>query len=55
MLDFFEDERAKLLFKHRVCALASRRSSVDGVRYRDSPHIFAWDLLNEPRCVRLGW
>ncbi|KAL4433080.1 hypothetical protein ABPG77_006507 [Micractinium sp. CCAP 211/92] len=50
VLDFFEDERAKLLFKHRVCALASRRSSVDGVRYRDSPHIFAWDLLNEPRC-----
>lgn len=49
MLDFYTDERVKLLYKHRACSLASRRSSIDGTRYRDSPHIFAWDLLNEPR------
>lgn len=21
-----------------------------GVKYRDDPTIFAWDLMNEPRC-----
>lgn len=32
MLDFYEGERAKLLFKHGLCHLATRASSLTGIR-----------------------
>lgn len=32
MLDFYSDERAKLLYKHGLCQLATRASSITGVR-----------------------
>ena len=31
-------------------AMVSRRNSINGRLYRDDPTIFAWDLMNEPRC-----
>lgn len=43
--------RCRSIYKHNLCHLAARRSSLSGVRYRDDPAIFAWDLMNEPRCV----
>jgi mannan endo-1,4-beta-mannosidase len=49
VLDFYTDERVKLLYKHNLCAVANRRSSVNGVKYRDDPAILSWDLINEPR------
>lgn len=29
----------------------TRRNSLTGVEYRDDPTIFAWELINEPRCI----
>ena len=38
------------MFIQHMAAMAGRRNSVNGRLYRDDAAIFAWDLLNEPRC-----
>ena len=30
-------------------------NTISGVMYRDDPTIFAWNLMNEPRCTGCGW
>ncbi|EFN53900.1 hypothetical protein CHLNCDRAFT_136075 [Chlorella variabilis] len=50
VLDFYRDERVKLLYRHNLCHIANRASSLTGVKYKDDPTIFSWDLVNEPRC-----
>lgn len=51
--DFYGDKRVKLLFKLNLCQLANRVSTRSGAKYKDSPAIFAWDLISEPR--RAAW
>lgn len=48
--DFFTDASAIQLYKDNVKALATHNNSVTGVAYGKDPTIFAWDLINEPRC-----
>ncbi|KAI3431367.1 hypothetical protein D9Q98_004424 [Chlorella vulgaris] len=50
VLDFYTDSRIKLIYKHNLCTLANRVNSLTGVKYRDDPALFSWDLINEPRC-----
>lgn len=59
--DFYSDERVKLLYRLNLCQLANRVSSRSGVKYKDMPNVFAWDLISEPRragsdvvCCLLG-
>lgn len=54
VLDFYRDERVKLLYRHNLCHIANRASSLTGVKYKDDPTIFSWDLVNEPRSVVLS-
>eukprot|EP00887_Chlorella_sp_A99_P004827 scaffold4.g4827.t1 len=42
------------LVKRYYAALLARVNTVSGLRYTDDPTIFAWDLLNEPRCKYCG-
>lgn len=51
VLDFYTDSRIKLIYKHNLCTLATRVNSLTGVKYRDDPALFSWDLINEPRWV----
>lgn len=39
-------------FKHLVWqTVLTRRNTYTGIQYRDDPTIFAWELINEPRCI----
>ncbi|XP_052178926.1 mannan endo-1,4-beta-mannosidase 2 [Diospyros lotus] len=48
---FFYDPSIRHYFKTHVKTLLTRRNTITGVRYKDDPTIFAWELINEPRCM----
>ena len=47
---FFTDSGVKQLFKDHIDAMVNRRNTINNRLYKDDPTIFAWDLMNEPRC-----
>lgn len=49
-VDFFTNAAVKQLYKDNVKALTGRVNSINGRKYAEDPTIFAWDLINEPRC-----
>ncbi|HEV8675082.1 MAG TPA: cellulase family glycosylhydrolase [Methylomirabilota bacterium] len=38
------------LYKGYITQVVTRTNSLNGRRYADDPTIFAWELMNEPRC-----
>ncbi|KAI3844428.1 hypothetical protein C5167_009063 [Papaver somniferum] len=48
---FFYDPTIRTYFKQYVKAVLTRKNSFTGVEYRNDPTIFAWELMNEPRCM----
>jgi len=48
--DFFLDYGTRLLYMAHVCKCINRVNTVTGIRWRDDPTIFSWNLMNEPRC-----
>ncbi|MFC1697001.1 glycoside hydrolase family 2 TIM barrel-domain containing protein [Nanoarchaeota archaeon] len=48
--DFYTSECTKQLYKDYVNHFLNRVNSLTGVKYKDDPTIFAWELANEPRC-----
>ncbi|KAJ3700248.1 hypothetical protein LUZ61_003953 [Rhynchospora tenuis] len=48
--DFFTDEVVKQYYKNHIKAVLTRVNSISGLMYKDDPTIFAWELINEPRC-----
>lgn len=48
--DFFTNPTVKGYYKNNVKTLLTRVNSITGVTYKDDPTIFAWELINEPRC-----
>lgn len=47
---FFTDADSKRIYKENVKYTIMRKNTVNGRVYKDDPTIFAWGLLNEPRC-----
>lgn len=47
--DFFRDPEVVAMYEAHVASVVHRRNVYTDVAYRDSPSIFAWELLNEPR------
>ncbi|ONK63002.1 uncharacterized protein A4U43_C07F10370 [Asparagus officinalis] len=48
--DFFRSYPTKQFYKNHIKAILTRVNSITGVMYKDDPTIFAWELMNEPRC-----
>ncbi|CAN4103321.1 unnamed protein product [Withania somnifera] len=48
---FFYDPSIRRYFKAYVKTVLTRRNIYTGIEYRDDPTIFAWELINEPRCM----
>ncbi len=47
---FWTNAWAQQWYKDFVVRLLNRTNSVTGVIYKDDPGIFAWEIVNEPRC-----
>ena len=47
---FFTDPDVKQLFKNHIDVMVNRRNTINNRLYKEDPAIFAWDLMNEPRC-----
>uniref|UniRef100_A0A1D2A9E3 mannan endo-1,4-beta-mannosidase n=1 Tax=Auxenochlorella protothecoides TaxID=3075 RepID=A0A1D2A9E3_AUXPR len=50
-VQFYTNPSIASLFKAHVTAVTSRVNTINGRRYSEDPTIFAWNLINEPRCT----
>ncbi|KAL4437356.1 hypothetical protein ABPG75_004495 [Micractinium tetrahymenae] len=50
VLDFYTEPRPRLLYQANLCRMVNRVNTITGVPYRLDPTIFAWEVMNEPRC-----
>ncbi|KAK1403842.1 Mannan endo-1,4-beta-mannosidase [Heracleum sosnowskyi] len=48
--DFFSSPVTKEFLKNHIKAVLTRVNTITRVAYKDDPTIFAWELMNEPRC-----
>ncbi|KAK9838655.1 hypothetical protein WJX74_000745 [Apatococcus lobatus] len=47
---FFSDPKCKQDYKNHIKKMVNRKNTRNKRLYKDDPTIFAWDLMNEPRC-----
>jgi mannan endo-1,4-beta-mannosidase len=52
---FYTNPETRRLYREHVERLIKRTNSVTGVKYRDDPTIFAWELMNEAQVITGGW
>ncbi|KAL2345590.1 hypothetical protein Fmac_006875 [Flemingia macrophylla] len=48
--DFYTNPVVKQYYKNHVNTVLTRKNTITGILYKDDPTIFAWELMNEPRC-----
>eukprot|EP01018_Ginkgo_biloba_P033903 Gb_08848 [translate_table: standard] len=48
--DFFSHPTLKSYFRAHIKAVLNRVNTLTNVVYKNDPTIFAWELMNEPRC-----
>ncbi len=48
--DFYTNETIKGWYKNYIETMLNHTNAYTGVKYKDDPTIFAWELANEPRC-----
>ncbi|XP_057842891.2 mannan endo-1,4-beta-mannosidase 6 [Cryptomeria japonica] len=48
--DFFSNPTLKDYFKAHIKTVLNRVNTLTNVTYKEDPTIFAWELMNEPRC-----
>eukprot|EP00252_Welwitschia_mirabilis_P001888 TRINITY_DN11856_c0_g2_i4.p1 TRINITY_DN11856_c0_g2~~TRINITY_DN11856_c0_g2_i4.p1 ORF type:complete len:404 (-),score=68.70 TRINITY_DN11856_c0_g2_i4:107-1318(-) len=48
---FFYHPQLQGYYKNYVKSILTRKNSISGVEYKEDTAIFAWELMNEPRCL----
>lgn len=48
--EFYSNPLVKQFYKNHIKAVLTRTNTISKVVYKDDPTIFAWELMNEPRC-----
>lgn len=48
--EFYTNAKCKQWYKDYVNYIVNRTNTITGVKYKDSPEIFSWNLTNEARC-----
>lgn len=48
--DFYTNETIKGWYKDYIETLLNHENVYTGVKYKDDPTVFSWELANEPRC-----
>ncbi|CAL5420450.1 unnamed protein product [Camellia sinensis] len=49
--DFFSHPTLRGYYKAHVKTVLNRMNTITNITYKDDPTIFAWELMNEPRCT----
>ncbi|XP_021290607.1 mannan endo-1,4-beta-mannosidase 6 isoform X1 [Herrania umbratica] len=49
--EFFSHQTLRSYYKAHVKAVLNRVNTLTNITYKDDPTIFAWELMNEPRCT----
>jgi mannan endo-1,4-beta-mannosidase len=47
---FWTNTYCRQWYRDYVSRLLNRTNTITGVQYKDDPTIFAWEIVNEPRC-----
>ncbi|MBV8072722.1 MAG: cellulase family glycosylhydrolase [Acidobacteriaceae bacterium] len=51
-IEFYTRSETRQAFRHYIQHVITRVNTCTGRQYRDEPSILAWELANEPRCMR---
>lgn len=51
---FFQNADTQQFYREWVNHVLNRTNSLTGIKYKDEPTIFAWDLMNEPEMAGSG-
>jgi len=46
-----ENNDAKFAFKNFISYVLNRTNTVTGIQYKNDPHIFGWEIINEPNDI----
>ncbi|XP_057744553.1 mannan endo-1,4-beta-mannosidase 6 [Arachis stenosperma] len=49
--DFFSHPTLRNYYKNHVKTVLNRVNTYTNITYKEDPTIFAWELMNEPRCI----
>ena len=52
---FYEYEACQDWFRDHIAMLIDRNNPYTGLKYRDDPAVFSWELANEPRRYPQAW
>jgi mannan endo-1,4-beta-mannosidase len=52
---FYACEQCQTWFRDHIQTIINRTNPYTGLKYRDDPAIFAWELANEPRRYPVEW
>ncbi len=53
--EFYSCEECQTWYRDHIRMIINRTNAYNGLKYRDDPAIFSWELANEPRRYPVAW